>query len=157
MYNNPYNGYNQQVNIDRINAQMNELEKIKQQLQQPVQQPSINQTFQLANNPNGIKYANNIEEVQKETVIGETPFFSRDMSILWVKNIKGEIKSYELCEIIQKDDKDILIESMQYQIEELRKEIKENAKSINEYVDEPIKSTKSSDVSISRTSTKKSK
>ena len=38
MYNNPYiNSYNPQPSIDRINAQMAELEKMKSQLQQPIQ------------------------------------------------------------------------------------------------------------------------
>ena len=61
--------------------------------------------------------------------MNETPFFSKDLSVVWIKNTKGEIKSYELTEIIPQDDKDLLITSLQMQIEELRKEIKNNAKS----------------------------
>ena len=126
MFNNPYS-YNQQTNIDRINAQMSELERMKQQLQQPVQTPNINQTFQLApTNRDVIKYASSIDEVQRDIVIGDTPYFSKDMSIVWIKNTKGEIKTYELNEIIPKDDKDIQIEMLQAQIDELKKGIKEN-------------------------------
>ena len=40
----------------------------------------------------------------------------------------GDIKTYELTEIIPKDDKDIQIELLQTQIEELRKEMKKYAK-----------------------------
>ena len=161
MYNNPYmpNAYNQQASIDRINAQMNELEKLKQQIQQPVQQPTnLTQNFQLApNNKDVIRYASSIDEVNRDMVIGDTPFFSKDMSVVWVKNTKGEIKTYELTEIIAKDDKDLVIESLQMQIAELRKEVKENAKSNDEYVDEPVKNEKSTNVSVSRTSSKKQK
>ena len=154
MFNNPYvNTYNPQASIDRINAQMNELEKLKQQLQQPTQTtPNINQTFQLAPaSNNGIKYANTIDDVNKEFVITETPFFTKDFSQMWLKNSKGEVKIYRLNEIIQKDEKDMLIEGLQFQIAELRKEIRENAKPNIEYVDEPIESTKSTSSSVSRT------
>ena len=158
MYNNPYiNGYNPQITIDRINEQMNELNKIKQQIQQPAQQPSINQTFQLSpTSNNNIKYVNNIDEVNRDMVIGDTPYFSKDMSVVWIKNTKGEIKTYELNEIVAKDDKDIQIEMLQAQINEMKGMI-ENAKSNDEYVDEPVENEKPSNVSIHRTGTKKSK
>lgn len=141
MYNNSF--YNPQAVIDRINNQIAELERSKSQISQQQVQPSINQTFQLApTNRDVIRYANSMEEVQREFVMGETPYFSKDMSVVWIKNNKGEIKTYELNEIIAKDDKDIKIEYLQAQIEELKKGMKLNE---SEYVvDEPItKSTKS--------------
>ena len=159
MYGNPYiNGYNQQMTIDKINEQMNELNRIKQQLQQPTQQPTnLTQNFQIApSNKEIMKYASSMEEVQRDMVIADTPYFSKDMSIVWIKNAKGEIKTYELNEIIAKDDKDIQIELLQAQINEMKGMIN-NAKSDDEYVDEPIKNEKSTNVSTSRTSTKKSK
>lgn len=157
MYNNPYmNSYNPQITVDRINAQMNELEKMKQQIQQPVQTPTnLTQNFQIApTNRDVIKYAASIDEVQRDMVIGETPYFSKDMSVVWIKNVKGEIKTYELTEIVPKDDKDILIESLQMQIADLRKEIKENAKPINNDDDESNSSKKSSSISNARASKK---
>lgn len=160
MYNNPYmNVYNTQANIDRLNEQINNLEKMKAQIQQPQPQPTnLTQNFQLApTSRDVIRYASSIEEVQKDMVIGETPYFSKDMSVVWVKNLKGEIKTYELNEIVPKDEKDIMIASLQMQIEELRKEIKGNAKSNSEYVDATNKNETTTDVSISTTSTKKSK
>ena len=154
MFGNTY-GYNQQMTVDRINAQMNELEKMKQQLQQPVQ--PITQNFQLApTNRDVIRYANSMEEVQRDMVIGDTPFFSKDMSVVWIKNIKGEIRTYELTEIIAKDDKDIQIEMLQAQINEMKGMIK-NAKSNNKYDDEPVEDEKSSSISNDKSSTKKSK
>lgn len=154
MYNQPF--YNQQANLDRINAQMNELEKIRQQLQQPVQQPTnLTQNFQIApTNRDVMRYANNIEEVQRDMVLGDTPYFSKDMSVVWVKNTKGEIKTYELTEIIEKDDKDIKIEFLQAQIEELKKGMKKN-EPINASIDEPIKDEKSASISTIRANKKK--
>lgn len=161
MYNNPYmqNTYNQQTNIDRLNEQINNLEKLKAQMQQPMQQPTnLTQNFQIApTNRDVIKYANSIDEVQRDMVIGETPYFSKDMSVVWIKNVKGEIKTYELTEIVPKDDKDILIESLQMQIADLRKEIKENAKPINDDVNESNKNEEPTSIPVHRTSTKKSK
>ena len=158
MFNNPYaNNYNPQMTVDRINAQMNELERMKQQLQQPVQPTNLTQNFQLApTNRDVIKYANSIDEVQRDMVIGDTPYFSKDLSVVWIKNTKGEIRTYELTEIIAKDDKDIQIEMLQAQINEMKGMIK-NARSNDDDVDEPIEDEKSTDVSIRRTSTKKSK
>lgn len=152
MYNNPYiNQFNPQNNIDRINNQIGELEKMKAQLGS-MQVPIINQTFQQT--PSSlIKYANSIDEVNKELVIGDTPYFSTDMSVVWIKNIRGEIKAYELNEIIEKDEKDIKIEMLLAQIEELKKG-KEDEKSSNTDVVESTKDEKSSSISDGKSSNK---
>lgn len=154
MYNYPY--YNQQPSLDRINNQIAELEKLKSQMQQPVQ-PSINQTFQLSSNQGGIRYANTIDDVNKEIVFNDTAFFSNDMSVLWVKNASGDVKSYELKEIIEKDEKDVQIEFLMAKISELEKEMNANARTDDSDVDEPTSSKKSTDVSDGGTSKKKSK
>lgn len=166
MYNTPY--YNNQVNLDRLNNQIAELEKMKMQMQQPMPQPTnLTQNFQLApSNRDLIKYASSMEDVQKEMVVGDTPYFSKDMSVVWIKNTKGEIKTYELNEIVPKDAKDLQIELLQSQIEELRKEMKKYDEHItnaneteittdtqwyDETTGEPIKESKSSSISkISR-------
>ncbi len=122
MFNNPY-VYNPQASLDRINAQMNELQKMKEQIQQqPVPQPTnLTQNFQLApTNKEVIKYANSMEEVQRDMVLGDTPYFSKDMSVVWIKKLSGEIQTYELNEIIPKDSKDLMIESLQMEINDLK-------------------------------------
>jgi len=153
-----------QDNINMINEQINRLEQMRNQItQQPVQQhqPAINQTFQLApNSQTGMKYVNTLEDVSKEMVFVDTPFFSKDLSVLWIKNTKGEIKAYELNEIVQKDDKDLMIESLKIQLEEMNKTIKEmkdNGKSIITNIDEPSESKEPTSVPVSRTSKSKSK
>ena len=162
MYQNPYmSSFNSQANIDRINAQMAELEKMKQQIQQPPQQQmptSLTQNFQLApTHQGGMRYANTIDDVGKEVVYADMPFFSKDMSVVWIKNNKGDIKTYELKEIVPMDERDLLIQNLQMQVNELRKEVKNNAESINNNADESIKNETTSNVSVGRTSTKKSK
>ena len=126
--------FNPQFNIDRINNQILELEKMKTQLGNMQQVPIINQTFQQTS-PSVIKYADSIDDVNKEMVIGDTPYFSKDMSVVWIKSIKGDIKTYELKEVVLKDEKDLMIESLQLQI----KEMMENAESTST---NDVKSTK---------------
>lgn len=159
MYNNPYlrnysPGYSQQSMYEQIDTQINQLQEMKNQMKNNSVQPSINQTFQLAPSHSAMRYVNSIDDVNKEIVYVETPYFSNDLSVLWVKNAKGDIRTYELKEIAQKDDKDLIIESMQLQIKEM-KEMIENAKSTNGNADEPIEVKKSASVSNGRTSKKK--
>ena len=174
MYNNPYmNGYNPNIMQQNINDKIDsEIAKLQQMKNHNTNQPAINQTFQLAPNSNGIKFVNDIEDVQKEFAISETPFINKDYSTLWIKNAKGEIRIFELNEVIPKDDKDILIEKLQLQIDNLSNQIKEmnyneqyyvksNDENRDEYESEQLiestKNSKSSNVSSNRTSKSKSK
>ena len=160
MYGNPYmpQTFNRQEAVDRINAQMNELEKMKQQMQQPTPQPTnLTQNFQLApQNRDVIKYATSIDEVQRDMVIGDTPYFSKDMSVVWIKNTKGEIKTYELTEIIPKDEKDLQIEFLQSQIEELKGMINNEANVTNVVKQQDATDTATNDGAVG-TAIKKSK
>ena len=145
------NPYNQQANLDRINAQMMELEKLKQQMQQPMSPTNLTQNFQITpTNKEALKYANNIEEVQREAVVVDTPYFSRDMSVVWIKSAKGDIKIYELVEIIPKDNKDLQIEYLQTQIEELKKGMKKNESNDDKYVDGATEDEESSGFKANR-------
>lgn len=165
MYNQPYmpnylNGLNQQNMYDNIDTQINKLQQLKEQMKNNSQQhPSINQTFQIApNSTNGMKYVNSIDDVNKETVFMDTPFFSKDLTVMWVKNANGNITAYELNEIVARDEKDIQIALLQSQIDELKRGMVEtNAKSDNDNVDETTSNAKPTNVSNARTSTKKSK
>lgn len=135
-----YGMYNQ-VSLDRINNQIAELEKMRAQLNQPVNPPTnLTQNFQLAPQRDVIKYANSMDEVQRDLVLGDTPYFAKDMSVVWVKNTKGDIKTYELTEIIPKDEKDLKIEYLQAQIEELKGRMEsEPVAIVNEPINEPSK------------------
>ena len=174
MYNNPYMmNYNSQASIDRLNEQINNLEKIKAHMQQqPQPQPTnLTQNFQLApTSRDVIRYATSLEEVKRDMVIGDTPYFSKDMSVVWIKNTKGDIKTYELNEIIPKDEKDIQIEILKAEIDELKKgrivneqpitndvstKNETNTTGNDETIGNTIKESKSS--SVSRVSTSKKK
>ncbi len=161
MYNNPYmlnQNYNQQSMNERIDNQIAQLQQMKEQMKH--QQPtSINQTFQLAPQQNGIRFANSLDDVNKEMVYGDTPFFSKDMSIVWIKNNKNEITAYELNEIVPKDEKDIKIDFLLAQIEELKKGMRkdESYDVINESITKSNEDEKPSNVSNVSKSTKKSK
>jgi len=129
--------YNPQSFNDMIDSKIEQLKGMKMQPQQPI----INQTIQTS--PSVMKYANSLDEVNKELVIGDTPYFSKDMSVVWVKNIKGEVKTYELKEVVLKDEKDLMIESLQLQI----KEMMENAKSTSNNDAESTQDEKSTSIS----------
>ena len=162
-YNSPYqNGISQQSMYEQIDSQISQLQQMKEQIKNTNQQPAINQTFQLApNSHNGIRYVNSIEEVAKENTFVDTPFFSKDMSVLWIKKANGEIKAYELDEIIEKDEKDLQIEFLTAKINELEGMIKNEQSDTNvvskqdttntterdETNGEPVKESKSSSVS----------
>ena len=161
MYGNPYiQNYNtpfgQQSLNERIDTQIAQLNQMKEQIKNNQQPANLTQNFQISPiNRETIKYASSIDEVQKENVVNDTPYFSKDMSIVWIKNPKGEIKTYELKEIVFQDERDLLINSLQMQIEELRKEVKQNAKSIDTNDDESTSNEKSTNVQPSRTTKKK--
>ena len=98
MYNNPYmynyNNLNQQSINDRIDNQIAQLQQMKEQMKSANQPTNINQTFQIApTNHETIKYVENIDEVQREAVVGLTPYFSKNMSVVWLKSPKGDIKT----------------------------------------------------------------
>lgn len=128
MYNGLYAPY-QQVNLDRINSQIKELENMRNQYQGMVQQqmPSntgITQNFQLApNNQNSskINYAENVDDVKKELVFGDTLFINKECSQMWFKSASGDIRTYELKEIVVLDEKDVEIAQLRAKIEMLEK------------------------------------
>lgn len=135
--NNPYqrnfNALSQQSMYEQIDNEINNLQQMKERMKtNQVQQPAINQTFQLApTNREIMRYVNSIDDVQRENVIGETPYFSKDLSIVWIKGLNGSIRTFELTEIIPKDDKDIKIEYLEAQIEELKKGMIKNESNSN--------------------------
>ena len=145
---------NQNVMLNSIDKQietqegrLNELKQMRSQIMQP--QPSINQTFQLTPSQVGIKMVDNISDVEKEQIFNDTPFFSKDMSILWVKNIKGEIKAYSLEEIVKQDERDIEIEYLKNELEKYKKGKENNEKCSNSNGNEPIKEQRPSSISNS--------
>lgn len=108
-----------------INQANGQLQQLQNQPQMPMQQPQIHQNFQLAPNLNTSelesKYANSIEEVKNTFVIKTGIFVNKDFSVLWLKNINGEIRTFSLNEIVEKDVKDIEIEKLKYELDNMKK------------------------------------
>ena len=109
---------------DRIDSQIQQVQQQQQSMPQlPIQQPTnLTQNFQLAPNStsSNFRMVNSIDDVEKEIVVSDTYFMNKELSNLWIKNSKGDIRIFEVTEIIPKDEKDILIEKLQKQIEELK-------------------------------------
>lgn len=129
MMNNPY-GYPVMQELqsmkDRIDRTMQNYQQTQSQFMNPNQQQPTNltQNFQLApqgniNDFDG-KYADNIEEVKNTLVYKNCLFINKDMSTLWFKAVNGNIKTYTLIEVIQKDDKDKEIDELKKQIEDMK-------------------------------------
>lgn len=151
---NYYNAGMYMPSVDRINKQIEDLQNLKSQMQNPMQMPNsatpaINQTFQLANTNNmndfDGKYANNVDEVKNTLALRNMLFVNKEMDILWLKDVTGNIKSYTLTEIVELDEKDKKIIELEKQIESMKGMIL-NAKSDNVNVDEPIAKSKSTNV-----------
>lgn len=134
-----YNGmYNmQQPNIDRINRQIEDLQNLKNQMQNPMQMmntqtPAINQTFQLSNPQNSTadfdgKYVSNIDEVKNTLALKNTLFVNKEMNTLWLKDVSGNIKTYTLAEVIELDPKDKEILELKKEIENMKGMIANNS------------------------------
>lgn len=139
-YNNQFYMQDLQGMRDRIDRQLQQM----QQISQPQQTP-ITQNFQLApsQNNSSIKYAENLDDVKKELVLGDTLFVNKSFTTMWLKNARGETKTYEVKEIVVLDEKDAQIENLKAQIEELKKEMMSNAEHANQYAVGKATSTKS--------------
>ena len=108
---NPMMQYEQSLRsiIDQANGQLNQLHT-----------SPITQNFQLSPSYNVFRIVASVEEVEKEMVLNDTYFLGKDLKSFWIKNSRGDVRTFTLEEQIPKDDKDILIEDLKKQIEELK-------------------------------------
>lgn len=182
MYNNSYmpnysTGYNPQItNIPQTNnydeylkyldKEKERVEKSKEQyINRYQQQPTvINQTFQSSpNGITGLKHINSREDVEKELAVVETAFVTNDYSQLFIKNAKGEIRNFDMFEVLPKDERDEIIEKLKIENEKLKGMINNestnatNDEECDTTIDKPTKTKTTSNVSVSRTSKTKSK
>ena len=119
---------------EKIDRQMQQMQQLNQnQMQQQPQIPQVNQTFQLAPNPTNneleSKYANNIDEVRNTFVMKTGVFVNKDFTSMWVKTTDGNIKTYELNEVIQQDPKDVEINNLKKELQRMREMINYDNKS----------------------------
>lgn len=122
---NPYN-YNPYQELqsmrDRIDKTMQQYQQQNQHVQQ--QPTNLTQNFQLApmqqQNDLQARYVNNVDEVKNTFVMREGLFVNKEKNLLWIKDINGNIKSYSLTEIIESDPKDIEINQLKKEIEDMK-------------------------------------
>ena len=139
---------NMREKIDRQMQQMQQLNQNQMQ-QQPV--PNVTQNFQLAPNPSNneleSKYVNNVDEVKGIFVMKTGVFLNKELSTLWIKNTNGDIRTFELSEIIPQDSKDIEINNLKKELQRMREMINYGNESDvnnsdNDGADESKKSTR---------------
>ena len=144
MYNyNPYTNYNSQFNPFNNQNNIQQMEQIRdqwdakiqlaqqqqqnqmQQQQQTPQIPQINQSFQLApttNNNSELegRYAENIDEVKNTFVMKTGIFASKDFNTIWIKDVSGNIRTFKTEEIIPRDEKDMQIQALQEELNNMK-------------------------------------
>lgn len=137
---------------DRIDNQIKSYQQTQMQ-QPPVQQP-ITQNFQITPQTNNseiqAKYVTNINDVKNTFVMTTGIFVNKEMNTLWLKNINGDIRTFNLQEIIEQDEKDLEIQNLRNEIERMKGMIFNANESVNSDVDESITSSKPKGVSNSK-------
>lgn len=148
-----FNPYNNQMYMQDLQGLRDKIDRQMQLANQNQPQTApITQNFQLApNQNNGIKYVNTIDDVRKELVFADTLFVNKEYSLMWLKNASGDIKSYELKEIVELDQKDKKIKELEEKINMLMKE-----KANEQYVDKNVNGATSSKKSTNGKSNKSS-
>lgn len=119
---------------EKIDNQMRQMQQLNQnQMQQQPSPTNLTQNFQLAPNPTNndleSKYANNIDEVRNTFVMKTGLFVNKDFTSMWVKTTDGNIKTYELKEVIQQDPKDVEISNLKQELQRMREMINYDNKS----------------------------
>lgn len=135
---------------DRIDNQMRQLQQQNQITSQQLQQPQIQQTFQLSNPNSNLsdfdgKYVENVEEVKNTLTLKNTLFMTKDLNNLWIKDASGNIRAFSLSEIVQRDEKDIEIDNLKKELSEMKAFVlsqnRQNSSSTNVQTNNPNKNT----------------
>lgn len=130
---------------ERIDKQMQQMQQLNQNQMQQQQQPvPITQNFQLAPNPNNneleSKYVNNIDEVKGIFVMKTGVFLNKELNTLWIKNTNGDIRTFELKELIEIDPKDREIAMLKQELEKMKEMISNESNGNSTIIDEPNES-----------------
>ena len=116
-----------------VYRQMQQMQQLNQNQMQQQPVPNVTQNFQLAPNPNSneleSKYVNNIDEVKGIFVMKTGVFLNKELNTLWIKNTNGDIRTFELNEIIPQDPKDVEINNLKKELQKMREMINYDNKS----------------------------
>ena len=130
---------------EKIDRQMQQMQQFNQnQMQQQPTPTNLTQNFQLAPNPTNneleSKYVNNIDEVKGIFVMKTGVFLNKELNTLWIKNTNGDIRTFELSEIIQTDPKDVEINNLRQELQIIKEMISNESNVNNTDYDEPNES-----------------
>ena len=149
---------NMREKIDRQMQQMQQLNQNQMQQQQPTP-TNLTQNFQLAPNPTNneleSKYANNIDEVRNTFVMKTGVFLNKELNTLWIKNTNGDIRTFELSEIIDIDPKDKEIAILKQELEKMKEMISNESNGNNTDNDGADESKKSARIPVRKQSNAK--
>lgn len=144
---------------EKIDNQMRQMQQLNQNQMQQQPVPNVTQNFQLAPNPNNneleSKYVNNIDEVKGIFVMKTGVFLNKELNTLWIKNTNGDIRTFELNEIIPQDPKDTEILMLKKQIEEMKEMIANESNVDNSNIDGELKSKNATKLSSRKQSNAK--
>lgn len=160
-YNSMYNM--QQPNIDRINRQIEDLQNLKNQMQNPPQIPVQNfinsqpQPAQTNNNMYELKKLNDNDEVENIGILTDTIFIGT--SKMQIKKMDGSIEKYNITRYYPIDPKDQKINQLEEEIKKLKEMISNEPKHIeyNEPIQNGNEQEKLCDVDVKSTAKKPSK
>lgn len=107
----------------------NIIQQANGQLQQLRNRPAptnLTQNFQITpqnSTPNDLQsaYVSGVEEVKNIFMTKNGIFVDKGLTNLWFKNTEGNIRTFTLQEVVQKDEKDLEIEELKKQLENLKK------------------------------------
>lgn len=145
---------------EKIDRQMQQLQQQNQMTQQPMQQPTnLTQNFQLAPNPSNneleSKYVNNIDEVRNTFVMKTGVFLNKELNTLWIKNTNGDIRTFELNELVEIDPKDREITMLKKELERMKEMISNESNGNSTIIDEPDESKTTTKLSTRKQSNAK--
>ena len=145
---------------ERIDKQMQQMQQFNQnQMQQQPTPTNLTQNFQLAPNPTNneleSKYANNIDEVRNTFVMKTGVFLNKELNTLWIKNTNGDIRTFELNELVEIDPKDREIAILKQELEKMKEMISNESNVNNSDNDGADESKKSARIPVRKQSNAK--
>ena len=114
---------------DKIDRQMQQVQQMQQMQQSQMQQSTqpnvpITQNFQIAPTQNNSdlesKYVENIDEVKSTFVMKTGIFLTKDLKTIWIKDVTGNIRTFETNEVIELDEKDVEINNLKIELENMK-------------------------------------
>ena len=142
------------IDIQRIDKQIEDLQRIKASYQGMPQQPinNIITTATPQQNPTSFFEARFTTENPSDILVNnKTAFINLKDGKLSIKEVDGEIKEYFL--ILPKDEKDLKIENLEMKLREMEMKVNEYTKP-NRTIDEQSKSNEYGDGNVTKPKSK---